>query len=53
MKKQYIVIISSVLLVLLFVVGVQIYKGQQNKKYGLASLCIGGGEALSLVIERL
>ena len=34
MKKQYIVIISSVLLVLLFVVGVQIYKGQQNKKYG-------------------
>ena len=34
MKKQYIVIISSVLLGLLFVVGVQIYKGQQNKKYG-------------------
>lgn len=34
MKKQYIVIISSVLLVLLFVVGVQIYKGQQIKKYG-------------------
>lgn len=34
MKKQYIVIISSVLLVLLFIVGVQIYKGQQIKKYG-------------------
>jgi uncharacterized integral membrane protein len=34
MKKQYIVIISGVLLVLLFVVGVQIYKGQQVKKYG-------------------
>lgn len=34
MKKQYIVLISSVLLVLLFVAGVQIYKGQQIKKYG-------------------
>ena len=31
MKKQYIILISSVLLVLLFVVGVQIYKGQQIK----------------------
>lgn len=34
MKKQYIVLISSVLLVLIFVVGVRIYKGQQIKKYG-------------------
>jgi protein-disulfide isomerase len=34
MKKQYVVLISSVLLVLIFVVGVQIYKGQQAKKYG-------------------
>ena len=34
MKKQYLVIISSILLVFLFVVGVQIYKGQQKKKYG-------------------
>lgn len=25
---------------------------QQNKKRGLASICIGGGEALALVIER-
>ena len=34
MKKQYIVVVSSVLLVLIFVVGVQIYKGQKIKKYG-------------------
>ena len=33
MKKQYIVLISGVLLVLLFVLGVQVYKDQQNKKY--------------------
>ncbi len=25
----------------------------RNKKYGLASLCIGGGEAISLVVERV
>ena len=24
----------------------------QNKKRGLATLCIGGGEALALVVER-
>ncbi len=26
---------------------------RNSKKYGMASLCIGGGEALSLIIERL
>lgn len=26
---------------------------QKDKKFGLASICIGGGEALSLIIERL
>tara|TARA_B100000945_G_C20416092_1_gene615234 strand:- start:1279 stop:2469 length:1191 start_codon:yes stop_codon:yes gene_type:complete len=26
---------------------------QKNKKYGLASICIGGGEACSLIIENL
>ncbi len=26
---------------------------QQNKKYGLATLCIGGGEASALIIERI
>jgi acetyl-CoA C-acetyltransferase len=26
---------------------------KNNKKFGLASLCIGGGEALSIIIERL
>ena len=34
MKKQYIVLITGVLLVLLFVAGVQVYRGQQLKKYG-------------------
>ena len=34
MKKQYIVLISGVLLVVLFVVGIQVYKGLQIKKYG-------------------
>jgi protein-disulfide isomerase len=34
MKKQYIVLISGVSLVLLFVVGVQVYKGWQIKKFG-------------------
>lgn len=34
MKKLYIVLISGVLLVVLFVVGVQVYKGLQIKKYG-------------------
>jgi protein-disulfide isomerase len=33
MKKQYIVIISGVLLVLLFILGVQVYNDQQHKKY--------------------
>lgn len=26
---------------------------QQNKKFGLASICIGGGEATSMILERL
>ena len=26
---------------------------QQNKKYGMASLCIGGGEAVSLLVEKV
>lgn len=26
---------------------------QQNKKYGLAALCIGGGEASALVVEKI
>jgi len=34
MKKQYIVLISISFLILLFVSGVYIYKGQQAKKYG-------------------
>lgn len=24
-----------------------------NKKYGLATLCIGGGEAVAMIIERM
>jgi acetyl-CoA C-acetyltransferase len=27
--------------------------GQQKKRYGLATLCIGGGEGVALVVERL
>ncbi len=27
--------------------------GQQKKKYGLATLCIGGGEGVAMVVERL
>jgi protein-disulfide isomerase len=34
MKKQSIVLISSIFLILLFVLGVYIYKSQQAKKYG-------------------
>ena len=34
MKKQFIVFISIVFLILLFVLGVNIYKTQQAKKYG-------------------
>ena len=34
MKKQFIVLISVVFLILLFVLGVNIYKSQQAKKYG-------------------
>ncbi len=34
MKKQFIVIISSVFLILLFTLGVYVYKQQQIKKYG-------------------
>jgi acetyl-CoA C-acetyltransferase len=26
---------------------------QRNEKRGLASICIGGGEALSIVVERV
>ena len=25
----------------------------QQKKYGLATLCIGGGEAVALIVERI
>ncbi len=35
MKKQYIVIITGVLLVLLFVIGVHVYQSGQLKKFGL------------------
>ena len=34
MKKQYIVLLSSIFLILLFVLGVYIYKNYQIKKYG-------------------
>jgi protein-disulfide isomerase len=34
MRKQFIVLISSVFLILLFVLGVNLYKSQQAKKYG-------------------
>jgi protein-disulfide isomerase len=34
MKKQYIVLISSVVIILLFVLGTYIYKNHQIKKYG-------------------
>ena len=34
MKKQYIVLISSSFLILLFVLGVYVYKNQRAKKYG-------------------
>ncbi len=27
--------------------------GQQKKKYGLATLCVGGGEGVALIVERL
>lgn len=27
--------------------------GQQKKRYGLATLCIGGGEGVALIVERL
>ena len=26
---------------------------QQDQKYGLASLCIGGGEAVAVIVEKL
>ena len=26
---------------------------KHNKRYGLASLCIGGGEAVALIVERV
>ena len=34
MKKQHIVILSGVFLILVFVIGVNIYKDQQSEKYG-------------------
>lgn len=34
MKKQYIVLISGLFLILLFVLGVYLYKDQKQKKYG-------------------
>jgi len=27
--------------------------GQQNKKYGLGTLCMGGGEGVALIVERM
>jgi acetyl-CoA C-acetyltransferase len=27
--------------------------GARKKKFGLATLCIGGGEAVALIVERL
>lgn len=27
--------------------------GQQKKKYGLATLCVGGGEGVALIVERM
>ena len=38
MKKQYIVISSSIILALLFVLGVMLYNKQQIKKYGFMAL---------------
>ena len=26
---------------------------KKNAKYGMAAICIGGGEALSLIVERI
>ena len=25
----------------------------ENKRFGMASICIGGGEALSMIIEKI
>ena len=63
MKKQIIVFISCVFLVLLFVLGVNIYKSQQAKKYGFMarenastfvrehSLTLGSDEAKVYLVE--
>ncbi len=34
MKKQYMVLISIVFLIFLFVLGINLYKSQQTRKYG-------------------
>ena len=63
MKKQFIVLISSVFLILLFVLGVFIYKSQQAKKYGFMarenastfvrehSLTLGSDDAKVYLVE--
>ena len=63
MKKQFIVFISIVFLILLFVLGVNIYKSQQAKKYGFMarenastfvrehSLTLGSDEAKVYLVE--
>ena len=63
MKKQFIVLVSSVFLILLFVLGVFIYKSQQAKKYGFMarenastfvrehSLTLGSDDAKVYLVE--
>ncbi len=63
MKKQFIVLISIVFLILLFVLGVNIYKRQQAKKYGFMarenastfvrehSLTLGSDDAKVYLVE--
>jgi len=63
MKKQFIVLISSAFLILLFVLGVFIYKSQQAKKYGFMarenastfvrehSLTLGSDDAKVYLVE--
>ena len=63
MKKKFIVLISSALLILLFVLGVFIYKSQQAKKYGFMarenastfvrehSLTLGSDDAKVYLVE--
>jgi len=63
MKKQFIVLISGVFILLLFVLGVYIYKSQQAKKYGFMarenastfvrehSLTLGSDDAKVYLVE--